>query len=71
MNKDEVYAIIPNPSDVEAPSYELIHNYLVDALNELPEGTTLSASGVALSVLSEVSDWTHRLLNTIGKAHHE
>lgn len=70
MNRKDLYRLIPEPSEIGAFEYSVIHNSLVDAISEWISSEDEEIAGFTLSVLSEFSHWSNELINIIAKAEH-
>lgn len=65
MNRKELFALLPNPDVIGASEYRAIHNILVDAVNEWITREDEDVFGFALAVLSEINEWSSKLIDTI------
>lgn len=71
MNRKELFALLPNPDVIGASEYRIIHNTLIDAVNEWISSEDEDILGFALAVLSEINEWSSKLIDTIAKQEYE
>lgn len=67
MNRKELFALLPDPDAIGASEYRAIHNTLVDAVNEWITREDEDVFGFTLAVLSEINEWSAKLLDTVAK----
>lgn len=65
MTRSELYHLLPDPDVVGQTEYRILHDCLVDSVNEWISSESEDIAGFAVAVLSEVSEWTSHLLTLI------
>lgn len=58
MNRTQLYSMLPDPDEVGQSEYRMIHNYLVDSINEWGAQDGEDISEFILSVNHEIRGWT-------------
>ena len=65
MTRSELYRLLPDPDAVRQTEYRVLHDCLVDSVNEWISSESEDITGFVVAVLSEVSEWTSHLLTLI------
>lgn len=65
MTRSELYRLLPDPDAVGQTEYRVLHDCLVDSVNEWISSESEDITGFVVAVLSEVSEWTSHLLTLI------
>lgn len=71
MKRKEFYSALPNPDEVGQSEYTLLHNFLVDAINEWVSSDDEEIDDFVEASLFEIDEWTalirERLNQTSGR----
>jgi len=65
MNRKQLYSLLPDPDEMGQTEYRVVHNYLVDAINEWISSDDEDISDFAEAVMLEVIGWAEFVLEKI------
>lgn len=71
MNRIQLYSVLPDPDEVGQSEYRMIHNYLVDAINEWDAQGGEDISEFVLSVNHEIRGWTTLIDQLVSRQGHD
>lgn len=65
MNRRELLALLPTPESIKTDEYTVIHNFLVDAVNDWVAYTDEDVTEFVTTVLIEIREWSTYITNLI------